>query len=271
MEIISRKDAIERGLKRYFTGKPCKNGHVSERKVSDCRCISCNQEKEKRRDRSTDEHRERRRVLRLLNRDKINLQKRISYNKNKSKINENRRASYLANRDKHVRNARSRYYSLNEEERKRRRAEYRKNNLLRIREHESRNANNRREERNEFYRNHYKKNRDLILKRKKRYYSENPEVIAKNRHKRRARILSALPSWSGEFDDFVWKEASDLVRRRKDATGIQWAADHMIPLSGRRACGLHVWNNCQVIPASLNLWKNNKLVLTSPCEWIAHL
>lgn len=42
MEIISRKDALAKGLKRYFTGKPCKRGHISERKASDKSCCECN-------------------------------------------------------------------------------------------------------------------------------------------------------------------------------------------------------------------------------------
>lgn len=40
-EIITRKEALERGLKRYFTGKPCKHGHVSERKIGSGMCLSC--------------------------------------------------------------------------------------------------------------------------------------------------------------------------------------------------------------------------------------
>jgi hypothetical protein len=32
-EIISRKEAKAAGLTRYFTGKPCKRGHVVERRV----------------------------------------------------------------------------------------------------------------------------------------------------------------------------------------------------------------------------------------------
>jgi len=31
MEIINRKEAEQQGLKRYFTGKPCKWGHISQR------------------------------------------------------------------------------------------------------------------------------------------------------------------------------------------------------------------------------------------------
>lgn len=43
IEIISRKEAKERGLKRYFTGKPCKYGHVAERRVHG-ECCECRSE-----------------------------------------------------------------------------------------------------------------------------------------------------------------------------------------------------------------------------------
>lgn len=45
MEIISRKEAIEQELPRYFTGKPCVNGHVSERFTKKCDCVECNNER----------------------------------------------------------------------------------------------------------------------------------------------------------------------------------------------------------------------------------
>jgi len=37
----SRSEAIEAGLKKYFTGKPCKHGHMSPRMVSNRRCCEC--------------------------------------------------------------------------------------------------------------------------------------------------------------------------------------------------------------------------------------
>jgi len=40
MEIISRKEAKARGLTRYFTGRPCKNGHIAEHRVSGA-CVEC--------------------------------------------------------------------------------------------------------------------------------------------------------------------------------------------------------------------------------------
>lgn len=39
-EIISRQEAIARGLKRYFTGKPCPHGHLADRVISG-RCVEC--------------------------------------------------------------------------------------------------------------------------------------------------------------------------------------------------------------------------------------
>src|SRR5690606_21672555 len=41
MEIISRAEAKAKGLKFYFTGKPCKHGHVSERQLSNGCCTAC--------------------------------------------------------------------------------------------------------------------------------------------------------------------------------------------------------------------------------------
>lgn len=44
MEITSRADAKAQGLKRFFTGVPCKHGHTEERFVSDGSCVACKRE-----------------------------------------------------------------------------------------------------------------------------------------------------------------------------------------------------------------------------------
>lgn len=41
MLILTRKEAITMGLNKYFTGKPCSNGHVSERYVQSGSCSQC--------------------------------------------------------------------------------------------------------------------------------------------------------------------------------------------------------------------------------------
>lgn len=41
MQIITRDEAIQLGLRRYFTGNPCVHGHMSERVVSTRVCAEC--------------------------------------------------------------------------------------------------------------------------------------------------------------------------------------------------------------------------------------
>jgi hypothetical protein len=41
MQVITRKEAKAQGLSRYFTGEPCKHGHIYERQTSKGECIFC--------------------------------------------------------------------------------------------------------------------------------------------------------------------------------------------------------------------------------------
>jgi len=43
------EEAIARGMTRYFTSLPCRNGHVAPRRVKDGYCIACKCAAEKRR------------------------------------------------------------------------------------------------------------------------------------------------------------------------------------------------------------------------------
>lgn len=145
---------------------------------------------------------------------------------------------------------------------------------------------NNKEKRAANWASYYEKNKDRLRDKKRRYVAENRDThLATQRAwresnksrrtalqaKRKARKAQAMPSWFCELDEFVWQEAADLVIRRRESTGIEWAADHMIPIACHTACGLHVWNNCQVIPWRLNQSKHNRLLHTEPGEWISHL
>jgi len=39
--VISREDAYTKGLNRFYTGKPCKQGHIAQRYVSGGACVEC--------------------------------------------------------------------------------------------------------------------------------------------------------------------------------------------------------------------------------------
>lgn len=42
---VTRKAAIKAGERHYFTGKPCKRGHVSIRYTDTCNCVECMKER----------------------------------------------------------------------------------------------------------------------------------------------------------------------------------------------------------------------------------
>lgn len=86
----------------------------------------------------------------------------------------------------------------------------------------------------------------------------NPDKARNKGSKRRAAERKAVPPWYGELDALVAAEAADLAFRRQEVTGFAWHIDHVVPLRGRFVCGLHVWNNLAVIPATANMKKSSK-------------
>lgn len=85
MKIITRAEAKKLGLKRYFTGKACKRGHISERRVNGSACLHCQIEKSQ-----TDEYKESRKLINKKyeekNKEKIKERKKIYRIKNKESI-----------------------------------------------------------------------------------------------------------------------------------------------------------------------------------------
>jgi hypothetical protein len=112
-----------------------------------------------------------------------------------------------------------------------------------------------------------KENKDRVSAHQRAYRKRRPEKLLAKNSARRARTVEAMPSDFSDFDAFVIEEAARACRRRAKLHGEPFHIDHMIPLA---AGGEHRATNIQVIPARLNLWKGDRLVLTQPGEWIAH-
>lgn len=186
-EVISYAEAKAAGLRHYFTGKPCSNGGLSLRRVSDRKCICVNCTKSK-----TEKSRSR-----------------------KVAIYQQRRDEFLSVSS-----------------------------------------------------NWARENRDRKNARQNAWREANADKVIASHAKRRASKLNATPSWYGELDEFVMREAADLCLLRELATGIAWQVDHMVPLQAKLACGLHCAANVQVIPAYLNNQKLNRMLFTEPFEWM---
>jgi len=97
------------------------------------------------------------------------------------------------------------------------------------------------------------------LKKSKEYYEANKDAFLARANKRRAAKLQALPKWLTKEELDQIKELYTCAQMFKLYTGQEYHVDHIVPLQGENVCGLHVPWNLQVIPASENLSKSNKL------------
>lgn len=91
LEVITRKEAKALGLKRYYTGELCKQGHDAERLVSNTSCVICH-------------------VIKVNKWRKVNAKKQhdtyqIWYYKNQKKKNAQGREWVRINKERHCQNA----------------------------------------------------------------------------------------------------------------------------------------------------------------------
>lgn len=94
------------------------------------------------------------------------------------------------------------------------------------------------------------KNKDYYLARSANYQSIRNRACSK-----------ATPEWANKF--FI-KEIYHLARLRTKLLGVEHHVDHIVPLQSPFVCGLHCEANLRVIPASVNRRKKNYLEDTVP-------
>jgi 5-methylcytosine-specific restriction endonuclease McrA len=117
-EIISRKDAIAKGLPRYFLGRPCKYGHVAEQNISGG-CVICHREQHlkaarKRWAANPEMAKARREVYRAANPDKAKATQAAYFAANKEKIKASSAIYRAANKER-VKARRDAYRAANPE------------------------------------------------------------------------------------------------------------------------------------------------------------
>lgn len=87
----------------------------------------------------------------------------------------------------------------------------------------------------------------------------NPDKHAARQAERRASKLKATPSWLSDEQKAHIKRLYSLSKTMSEITGLSYHVDHIIPLSHKDVCGLHVPWNLQVLRGDLNLKKSNTL------------
>lgn len=111
---------------------------------------------------------------------------------------------------------------------------------------------------------HYHANRESFLAYGRGFYEANKDICAelhskwraKNRAKlavqqsyRRAAKHQATPPWADQ-------QLIDTVYQKAEQYGL--TVDHVVPLKSDLVCGLHVWENLQLLSHELNSSKKNR-------------
>ena len=88
------------------------------------------------------------------------------------------------------------------------------------------------------------------------WFANNKDKRASYQAKRKATILQRTPKWDSEAHLIQAKyQLANMLTRE---TGKPHHVDHIIPLQGKKVCGLHVFSNLRVILGEENIKKSNK-------------
>lgn len=124
------------------------------------------------------------------------------------------------------------------------------------------------DEKRAYQKRYFQANRQLLIEKNKKFHAKRPdyykeyrkkypEKVRAKESKRRCAKIKRTPRWLTIDDHWIIEQAYDLAALRTKMFGFEWHVDHVIPLQAKRASGLHVPENLQVIPASLNMSKQN--------------
>jgi len=280
MTPITRQEAIEKGLTRYFNGKPCPRGHIAERFVSSFGCVDCGLQRARKTLQSLSEDKkiaiyekknsirrqlasEKKRIKDLIEADRLVAvrEKMVSLGFDMPFTRAEAKASgsnYYFNgipcQSGHVDR---RYtdsgccYSCQKENSKRNRKKpgQKEKHLARKRKDYQKHKEKRKAKIKEYT----IKNRDTILAKKREYQKKNPHIFRAIGSFRRARLRSATPPWITPQMREEIKSLHAEAERLEQESGIQFDVDHIVPLDGKIICGLHVPWNLRVITHSDNI------------------
>lgn len=151
--IISRKEAMRLGMKQYFTGKPCKHGHIDLKTTLNGSCMECGRIKALKRMMENPEARKKSRETQKNRyktdsayREKIKSRSRDWHHNNQEKASANKKDWYQKNKDKAKDSSKKRWDAYREDpewvenERARKRQEYKDHPHRRVASHNARRA-----------------------------------------------------------------------------------------------------------------------------------
>lgn len=242
LQIISRSEAKSQGLKFYFTGKPCKSGHVSQRYTANCNCRGCKE---------SDEFKIAGVAYRVSRKGD-----RLEYNAN----------YYAANKDR-IAESSKKWRAENRKSIIDRRKAYRESNRdainQKVREWRERNPGYEQPNREAYQEKWYEENKVRLSGIRKAHFQNNRGMYRASRLNRIAREKSAEGRHSAsDVENILMDQGHKCANCKRCVIVIGYHVDHIQPLSK----GGSNWpRNLQILCATCNLKKSNK----DPVEWAA--
>jgi 5-methylcytosine-specific restriction endonuclease McrA len=233
----SWSEAKLQGADRFYTGRPCKRGHVSERYTASRECVSCTSDKAKKRwAEKPDIEKQRIAAWRAENKARI-----VAYDAARRKI------AWAENAPKLLSEQRE-YYKKNIHKKRAYLRAYYKKNARRL---------------SKWWKEYRDKHPKKFRAKKRSYYERHYEVIIANEQTRRARLLNAKGRFTAQqIRDLARKQGYICAACPKSIKAF-YHRDHIIPLSRGGSNGIR---NIQLLCARCNHCKYNK----TPAEWVAH-
>jgi hypothetical protein len=241
-QIVTRKEAKALGLNRFFTGKMCKQKHTSPRRVSNGRCVACEQTPEHKQARADAQARKkpRRRGSRAV-REKARQSGQKIYFTGLPCRHGHTAGRYVCDTScvECASLAAKRRRSDKPEESRAVRRAWRTRNRAQLAE------------------NGRLKRLANPLKRKERsakYAKDNKGKCNAKTACRRAQRKLATPAWADKSAMAAIYEVATLLTQMM---GESYHVDHIVPLTSTLVCGLHCEANLQILPRIENLRKHN--------------
>lgn len=115
------------------------------------------------------------------------------------------------------------------------------------------------------------KNREHLNSVTKKWIKQNPEKRKESSdkyrkaHKDLYAFYSSLRRARKKLATPIWANLEDILDVYKEAAYFGLEVDHIIPLEHPQVCGLHVWDNLQLLSRSENARKSNKFDVDVLC------